>query len=325
MISRYLLMVIVSLEIAACNRAPGGTAKAPRSDSLPGMPGMKGMPEMKGMAGTAGMPASQPGTVRLTADQIRRFGVTFGIVEQRPLAAQVRTVGTVMADETRLSQVVPKVGGYVERLYVNQTGQRVRLGDPLVAVYSPDVVAAEGELLVAARLDRASGDSATPSSLVDAGKQRLRAWDVSEEQIARVLRTGTPERTVTFDAPVSGVVMDKKVVQGQAIQPGDMLLSVADLSEVWVTAEVREADAASVRIGSRATIELTAYPWPHVHGSREFRLSDRAGRGEIRRRAHHRPRIPDDLLKPGMYATVAFMEPARMSPLGTGIGDPQYW
>jgi Cu(I)/Ag(I) efflux system membrane fusion protein len=257
---------------------------------------------MKDMPGMASTPMSGAGSVRLTADQIRQFGVTFGTVERRPLAAAVRTVGTVMTDETRLSQIVPKVGGYVERLYVNQTGQRVRLGEPLVTVYSPDVVAAEGELLVAARL----GDS----SLVDAGKRRLRAWDVGDQQIAHVLQAGKAERTVTFSAPVSGVVLDKKVVRGQAIQPGDILLSVADLSDVWVNAEVREADAASARVGAQATVELTAYPGRTFAGRVSFVYPTVQGdaRSVVARVVVPNP---DGALKPGMYATVALMAPAR--------------
>ncbi len=284
MMTRAVAVVLLGLGLAACGRTQG------KPDSMSAMPGMKGLP------------VSDAGSVRLTADQIRRFGVTFGAVERRPLAAEVRTVGTVMTDEARQSQIVPKVGGYVERLYVNETGQRVRRGELLVAMYSPDVVAAEGELLVAARL----GDS----SLVDAGKRRLRAWDVSDEQIASVLRTGTVERTVTFVAPVSGVVLEKKVVQGQAIQSGDMLLSVADLSEVWVNAEVREVDAASARVGARATIELTAYPGRTLSGRVGFVYPTVQGNSRSIVARVVVPN-PNGALKPGMYATIALMAPGR--------------
>ena len=307
MISRGVGFALLGLGLVGCDRTQQKSdhATSKRSESTSTMSGMKGMP------GMASAPASAPGTVRLTADQIRQFGVTFGTVERRPLAPQVRAVGTVTPDETTLSQVVPKVGGYIERLYVNQTGQLVHKGEPLVAVYSPDVVAAQEELLVAARLDRTSGDTSSASSLVEAGRQRLRAWGVSDEQIERVLRTGTAEHTVTFDAPVSGVVLDKKVVQGQAIQSGDMLVSVADLSDVWVTAEVREIDAALVHVGSHATIEFTAYPGRTFRGRVGFVYPTVQGDA---RSITARIVVPnlDGLLKPGMYATVALAAPPQM-------------
>jgi membrane fusion protein, copper/silver efflux system len=239
--------------------------------------------------------------------QIRHFGVTFGAVESRPLATRVRTVGTVMPNEETLSQVTTKVGGFVERLYVNQTGQHVQRGEPLLTLYSPDLVAAQEELLVAARL--ATTDS-TATTLVEAGKQRLRAWDVSEAQIDRVLHTRTAERTVTLYAPTTGIVMDKKVIQGQSIQSGEMLLSVANLSDVWVDAQVRELDAASVHVGSPATVEFTSYPGHPFSGHVGFIYPTVEGDARTVTARIVVPN-PNDLLKPGMYATVALDGPSH--------------
>jgi Cu(I)/Ag(I) efflux system membrane fusion protein len=284
------LLTVAALSVTACGDPKRPSAKQP--DSMAGMPGMAG-------PGSSG--------VRLTPDEIRHFGVTFGTVESRRLATRVRTVGTVMPNEQTLSQVTPKVGGFVERLYINQTGQRVRRGEPLITLYSPDLVAAQEELLVAARL--ATTDS-TATTLVEAGKQRLRAWDVSQAQIDRVLRSGTAERTVTLYAPTSGIVMDKKVVQGQSIQPGEMLLSVANLSDVWVDAQVRELDAASVRVGSPATVEFTSYPGHPFSGRVGFIYPTVAGDARTVTARIVIPN-PDDRLKPGMYATVALDAPPR--------------
>jgi membrane fusion protein, copper/silver efflux system len=239
--------------------------------------------------------------------QIRHFGVTFGAVESRPLATRVRTVGTVMSNEETLSQVTTKVGGFVERLYVNQTGQHVQRGEPLLTLYSPDLVAAQEELLVAARL--ATTDS-TATTLVEAGKQRLRAWDVSEAQIDRVLHTRTAERTVTLYAPTTGIVMDKKVIQGQSIQSGEMLLSVANLSDVWVDAQVRELDAASVYVGSPATVEFTSDPGHPFSGHVGFIYPTVEGDARTVTARIVVPN-PNDLLKPGMYATVALDGPSH--------------
>jgi Cu(I)/Ag(I) efflux system membrane fusion protein len=284
------LLTVAALSVTACRDTKRPGAKQP--DSMAGMPGMAG-------PGSSG--------VRLTPDEIRHFGVTFGTVESRPLATRVRTVGTVMPNEQTLSQVTPKVGGFVERLYINQTGQRVRRGEPLITLYSPDLVAAQEELLVAARL--ATTDS-TARTLVEAGKQRLRAWDVSQAQIDRVLRSGTAERTVTLYAPTSGIVMDKKVVQGQSIQPGEMLLSVANLSDVWVDAQVRELDAAFVRVGSPATVEFTGYPGHSFSGRVGFIYPTVTGDARTVTARIVIPN-PDDRLKPGMYATVALDAPPR--------------
>ena len=168
------------------------------------------------MAGMPGMSMTSGGAVRLTSGQLKQFGVTFGMVEQRTLSSESRVVGVVTVDESRLAQVAPKFAGFVERLYVNATGQPVRRGQPLADVYSPDLVSAQQELLLAGQLQRDIGRSAVPgvpgstTDLVAAAKRRLQLWDISETQIADVLRTGKVRRTLTLSAPASGIVLEKK-------------------------------------------------------------------------------------------------------------------
>ncbi|MBC7673171.1 MAG: efflux RND transporter periplasmic adaptor subunit [Polaromonas sp.] len=216
------------------------------------------------MAGMSGM--STDGAVHLTTAQLTTFGVTFGIVEQRTLTTDVRTAGTVVMDEARVATVTPKINGFVERLYVNTTGQPVRRGEPLAEIFSAELIAAEEELLLARRLDRTVGQSAVPGvpsssgELLAAARRRLRLWDVSDAQIDDVLRTGRSRRTITLYSPATGVVTDKKVTQGQAVQAGTELYVVADLSSVWVDAQVRESDAAELRVGSSADLEFATYP-----------------------------------------------------------------
>lgn len=261
------------------------------------------------MSGMAGMSASSDGSVKLTAEQIRQFGVTFGTVELRPLSSEVRTVGSVVADETRMAKVTPKFAGYIQTLYVNSTGQPVRRGQPLAAVFSPDLLAAEQELLVAARLSRTIGNSAVPGvagttiDLVAAARQRLRLWDVSETQINEVLRTGRPIRTVTLFAPVSGVVIEKKVLQGQAIQAGDELYTIADLSDVWVEAELREGDAGRVAPGTTAAVELTSFPGRPITGRISYVYPTLTSQTRTVKARIVVPN-PGGRVKPGMYATV---------------------
>jgi Cu(I)/Ag(I) efflux system membrane fusion protein len=272
-----------------------------------------GAAAMPGMAGMA-MPAN--GTVTLTAAQVRQFGVTFGTADVRPLTAETRTTGIVTFDETRLAQVAPKFGGFVERLYVNATGQPVSRGQPLLDVYSPDLVAAQQELLVAGQLQRDIGKSAVPgvpggsTDLVAAAKRRLQLWDISDAQINEVLRTGRVRRTLTLYAPASGVVLDKRVVQGQAIQPGEQLYTIANLSEVWVDAQLREADVAAVRVGSGADIEVAGLPGRTFKGRVTFVYPtlDSTSRAV---RARVVVSNSENLLKPGMYATVRLATPSR--------------
>ncbi|MFL5539143.1 MAG: efflux RND transporter periplasmic adaptor subunit [Longimicrobiaceae bacterium] len=271
-----------------------------------------------GMAGMPGMAMSSDGSVRLTADQIRQFGITFGSVEQRQLSAEVRTAGTVTADETRIAQVVPKFGGFVERLYVDFTGQPVRRGQPLLEIYSPELVAAQQELLVAARLQRTVGESSVPGvpapsiDLVASARARLRLWDVPEDQIREVLRTGHVRRTVTLFSPASGVVTEKPVVRGQAVQAGQALYTIADLSRVWVQAELREADAGTVREGSPATVELTAFPGRPLAGVVSYLQPVLQEQARTLRARIVLPN-PDGRIRPGMYATVRLSAPERTS------------
>jgi membrane fusion protein, copper/silver efflux system len=261
------------------------------------------------MNGMPGMSSPSTGSVVLTPTQIQQLGVTFGDVALRPLSNEVRTVGTVVVNETRLAKVTPKFSGYVEKLYVNFVGQPVRRGEPLAAVFSPDLVAAEQELLVSARLSRTIGASSVPgvpgsnTDLLAAAKERLRLWDVSDAQINEVLKTGRPMRTVTLAAPASGFVIDKKVVQGQSIQAGEELYTIADLSDVWVEAQLREEDAGRVGIGATATLQFTSYPGRPFSGRVTY-IDPMLG--EQARTVKARITVPnsDGRIKPGMYATV---------------------
>lgn len=273
---------------------------------------------MAGMEGMdmGGMNMSGDGSVQLTANQIQQFGVTFGTAEERALGNEVRTVGIVNFDETRMAQVAPKFGGFVERLYVDFTGKPVRRGQPLLEIYSPELVSAQEELLLAGRLESSLGTSSVPGvsagspNLVTAAKRRLRLWDISEGQINQVLRTGRIRRTLTLHAPVSGVVVEKQVLQGQAVQSGQTLYTIADLSNVWVEAELREADAGAVQEGSPATVELAAFPGRPLQGRVEYVYPTLENEARTLKARISIPN-PDGRLKPGMYATVRLSSSSR--------------
>ncbi|MDB4884316.1 MAG: secretion protein HlyD family protein [Gemmatimonadetes bacterium] len=272
-----------------------------------------------GMEGMAGMPSEQAttgGSVRLTSGQLKQFGVTFGAVAIRTLSSESRVAGVVTVDEGRLAQVVPKFSGFVERLYVNATGQPVRRGQAMADVYSPDLVSAQQELLLAGQLQRDIGRSAVPgvpgstTDLVSAATRRLQLWDISEAQIAEVLRTGKVRRTLTLYAPASGIVLEKKVMQGQAITAGEQLYTIAGLGDVWVEVSLRESDAAAVKSGTSADIELTGLPGRTFKGrvTYVYPTLDAASRSV---RARVVVTNTDGALKPGMYATVRLSTPSR--------------
>lgn len=266
--------------------------------------------QMPGMHSTSG------GTVRLTADQIRQFGVTFGTVQQRQLTNEVRAAGIVTVDSSRIVQVSPRFGGYVDRLRVRTSGESVRRGQPLMDIYSPELVAAQQELLVASSLQRSVGRGDIPgvpvanTDLVAAAHQRLALWGISESQITSILASGRVRRTLTLFAPASGVVLATNVVQGQAVQAGQMLYTIADLTSVWVDAQLREMDAASVTPGALATVAVSALPGRPFAGRVTFIYptldpQTRTARGRVN------VANAGGLLKPGMYATVALASPSR--------------
>lgn len=281
------------------------TAQPAAATNMPDMPGMANMP---GMAGKSASSAST-GTVSVTPSQQRELGITFGSVEMRPLTADTRATGVVTFDEARIAQVAPKFGGFVERLYVNETGQPVNRGQPLLDIYSPDVLAAEQELLLAEQLQRNIGQSAVPGAptsstdLVAAARRRLELWDISPAQIDDVVRSGKTRRAFTLYSPASGVVVMKNIVQGQAVTAGQTVYTVADLADVWIDVQLRESDAGAARMGAAADIDITGLAERAFKGrvAYVYPTLDTASRAV---RARVVVSNTDGTLKPGMYATV---------------------
>ena len=301
-----MLVLAVAVVVAFWDAPRSGTAREATQDTS-GMAGME-----TGGEGTQGLEGMEmDGTIRLTAGEVATFGITFETVDVRPLEKTIRTVGLVEFEETRMAYVAPKFGGWVERLHVNFTGQPVRRGQPLLDVYSPELVAAQEELLLAARMAEMVGGSrvedvaAGSRELLESARRRLRYWDITDEQIERLLTTGEVRKTLTLHAPVSGIVMEKDVFEGQAYQPGKNLYMIADLSEVWVNAEVFEADVSLMREGMPAKITVAALPGTTFSGRVEYvypTLESRTRSMRVRIALAN----PGEQLKPGMYATARF-------------------
>ncbi|MGE0160808.1 MAG: efflux RND transporter periplasmic adaptor subunit [Gemmatimonadales bacterium] len=286
-----------------------------KDGSAPSSSGGQDMADMPGMEGMAGMPGmdmasmGSDGSVTLSAVDVATFGVTFGSVERRPVTRLVRAVGIVEFDEARMAYLAPKFDGWAERLHVDFTGARVRAGDPLLDVYAPELVAAQEELLLAARLRetaRADGLAEalrTADELYAAARRRLEYWDVSEDQLERVLASGEPSRTLTLHAPASGVVMQKNVVRGQAFESGSSLYMIADLTEVWVNAEIFAQDAPLVREGMAAQIAVEGLVGQLFTGRIEYVYPTVQDQTRSMRARVSLPNA-EGRLKPGMYATV---------------------
>ena len=229
------------------------------------------MGDMKGMEGMQGMnmPA---GTAMVSPDKQQLMGVRIATVERKPLVRTVRTVGTITYDETRVAHVHSKVEGWIDKLYVNYTGELVRKGQPLFTLYSPDLLATQQEYLLALKAkERLSGSSipevkAGAVSLVDASKGRLALWDISENQIRELEEKGQAQRTLTLYAPNSGFVIKKDINQGMRIMPDKELYTITDLSNVWVNVDIYESEIPFVRPGQSASVTLSYDPATSFNG-----------------------------------------------------------
>lgn len=265
-------------------------------------------------------PAGGATPVTLDPERARRIGVTYAIAEAGPMTSIVRTVGSVTYDETRLVNVNPRIEGWVEKLHVDFTGAPVRKGQPLMAVYSPMLVSAQEELILAKRLAQSGGGAATANAheLLIAARRRLAYWDIPASEIARIEASETPQRTLVLRAPASGLVVEKAVLQGQRIMPGMDLYRIADLSTVWVEGEVFEKDLALITLGRTARITFESYPGEIFNGRISYvyptvTAESRTGRVRIA--------LPNPALrfKPGMYANIQFEVPVH----GQGIHVPR--
>jgi Cu(I)/Ag(I) efflux system membrane fusion protein len=248
--------------------------------------------------------------VHLTPEQRNSLGIVYTTVGRTTLRRSIRTVGNIDVAEQNIAEVTPKIDGFVEELYVGTTGESVTEGQPLLKIYSPQLVAAQEELLTARRLlsrvDSASGEPwQNANAMLNAARRRLSYWDITAEQIDEIESTGIVTKTMTLVAPRSGVVLEKSVVEGQRIRAGSLLYRIADLTEVWVEGELFEQDLQHVHVGSMAHIEVSAYPGSHVMGRVSFVYPTVDPDTRTNRM---RVSIPNQRLrlKPGMYATIYF-------------------
>ena len=284
------------------------TSPTPKKDPM-------GMDYIAVFAGGADEEPLATNQIKISTEKIQKLGVRLESAQLRALDKTVRAGGRIEPDERRLFTIASKFEGYVERLHVNVTGQPVAKGQPLFEVYSPELVSAQREYAIAVQgvdaLKEAGGQAqAGMKQLAESTLQRLRNWDISDEQIKSLAKTGATQRTLTFRSPASGIVMEKKAVQGMRFMPGEMLYQVADLSAVWVVADVFEQDIGLVKTGAKAKVKINAYPDKEFTGTVTYvypTLKPETRTVPVRVELAN----PGLLLKPAMFAQVELAVSAK--------------
>jgi Cu(I)/Ag(I) efflux system membrane fusion protein len=273
------------------------TSPVPKKDPM----GMDYLPVYEGEE-----PAGK--VVKIGVDKVQKLGVKTEAAGLRDLTRTVRAVGTLQADERRLYTVAPKFEGWIQKLYVNTTGAPVQRGQPLMEVYSPDLITAQQEYLIASKGLQSLRDApkevqGSMRDLMESSLQRLRNWDISDEELQRLQQEGKPRQFLTLRSRVNGVVLEKPSIEGKRFMAGDVLYQIADLASIWLIADVFEQDLSLIHVGQTVRISVDAY-------------SDKAFQGKVTfiyptvtpetRTAKVRIELPNPggALKPAMYARV---------------------
>jgi Cu(I)/Ag(I) efflux system membrane fusion protein len=240
------------------------------ASDMPGMPGMETdhRPPAKPTAAPVESTSQEAPTVEISPEKQQMIGVKMVAVSRQTITRTIRTVGRVEYDEKKLVAITTKYEGWVEKLYTDYTGKFVRKGEPLAEIYSPELFATQQEFLNLLRWHKDPGPASSWNSMlagdrdaiVEAARQRLRLWDITENQIKTIEGSGKPIRTLTLFSPISGYVIQKMVVQGMRIMPGEKLFDLADLSTIWVIADVYEYELPLIRLGQTARVRLSYLP-----------------------------------------------------------------
>ncbi len=302
-------IVVIAALILACSAQPataqhaGHTSAPQKAEQKAGAP-----PAQKEEA----VPAEAP-QVEVSSEQQQLIGVKTVKAAVTPLRKVIRTVGRVEADERKLATINIKFEGWIEKLHVDYTGRYVKKGEPLAEIYSPELLATQQEFLAAVKLAKQpklanEGSygrliSRDAAALVEAARQRLRLWDITEDQIRKIEETGKPIRTLTLYSPVRGFVIQKMAVQGMKVGPGEKLFDIADLSTLWLIADIYEYELPLIRVGDTARIILSYFPGKEMSSRIDYvypAVSAETRTAKVRFRLSN----PGDRLKPQMYTNV---------------------
>jgi len=272
-------------------------------------------------SGSAGPGVTGYAPIKIPAERLQMMGVTTEKAQVMDLDQSIRTVGTITADETRVSHIHTKFEGYIEQIFVNYVGQQVSKGQPIFSVYAPELVATQKEYILALQArdqweKSGTGVRLQGIDLVEAARQRLALWDISPDQIARIEKGREPIRDLVVYSPVNGIVSAKTAVQGNKVMPSDTLYDITDLSSVWVLADLYEINVPFVKIGDPATISLSYDPGRVYKGRVSFinpSVDEKSRTVKVRIVLENH----SGSLKPDMYADAVFG-----GQLGRGVAVP---
>src|ERR1035437_9284343 len=289
---------------SATKQHPGGST-----------PNVATQPVQSSSSGSAPLPTETPlAPVQLSAERLQSIGVEFGVVERKPVQDEIRATGTVAIDETRLSYVQTRISGHIEEVFADATYQYVRKGQPLFTIHSPELVVAEREYLLAkqnaSNLSQSTipGVAAGVASLLDSSRERLEQWNVPEQEIARLESTGQIEHALEIDSPASGYITERNALPNLMVQPDTRLYTIADLSTVWVLAQIFQNDLERVKVGAHTSLTVDSYPGRAFRGKVDFIYPDvdMTTRTARVRLVYSNPNLT---LTPGMYVNVVLQVP----------------
>jgi Cu(I)/Ag(I) efflux system membrane fusion protein len=294
-------------DVYYCPMHPNVKSDKPGTCPICKMDLMKAEPEKKppGAAAETG-----PAGIFISPQKQQLIGVQMAAVQTEPLTRTIITVGQLTFDETRVARIQSKVEGWIEHVYVDFTGMWVKKNHSLLNLYSPDLVSTQQELLIAKRARDNLNNSAFPEiaanarSLYDATRDRLRLWDISEGQIRELEKRGTPSRTMTLSSPIEGYVLTRNAYRGQRVTPEMELYTIADLSTIWVQADIYEYEIPMVKVGQEASMTLPYFPGQTYKGKVAFispQIDNQTRTLKVRLQFPN----PDHKLKPDMYASVS--------------------
>ena len=304
------LLASPSVRSFVAARVPALGGGAPTTAVTDGSGGQREVAPIQARAGTPRAP------VTLDTRRQQLIGVRTARVQRVMLAPEVRAVGTVRYDETRLTDINVRVDGWIRDLQADFTGKAVRSGEPLFSLYSPELIATQDEYLLAVHQQTMSGDGMTAADrefdarLVAAARERLRRFDMPPEDLEALTQGGVALETVVFRSPVSGVVIEKTAVEGMYVTAGQALLRIADLSVVWIEADIYEQDVSVVRVGQQAVVTIDAYPGRRFAGRATY-IYPTVEPQTRTVRVRFQFANPRGELKPGMYANVLLAGTAR--------------
>ena len=272
-------------------------------------------PVQSSSVGSAAPPKETPlAPVQLSAERLQSIGVKFGVVERKPVQDEIRATGTVAIDEARLSYVQTRISGHIEKVFADATYQYVRKGQRLFTIHSPELVVAEREYLLAKQNAKNLSQSTVPgvaegvASLLDSSRERFEQWNIPEQEIARLESTGQVVEAMEIVSPVSGYITERNALPNLNVQPETRLYTIADLSTVWVLAQIFQNDLARIRIGAPTSLSLDSYPGRAFRGKVDFIYPDvdMTTRTARVRLLFSNPNLT---LSPGMFVNVTVQVP----------------